>query len=101
MIAKSSKWQPTQQKNVFFLLGSMKEISTMVALLMINLTSLASSGALLRLTRTTYTSAGMTTGVIADRTAQLKKMLKVGSPNCKLKSFIFVRIFFLWEFGPG
>ncbi len=91
MIAKSSKWQATQPRNAFFLFG-IKEISTMVALLMKILTLLENSGALLRLTQTTNTSMGVVSGVIADKTAPLKKMLKVGSANCKLKSFIVVRI---------
>ena len=76
--AKSRKWQPTQPRNAFFHFGSMKEItSMMVALLMMILTPLESSGALPRLTQTTYTSAGAVTGVNVGKIATLKKKVKV------------------------
>ncbi len=77
--AKSPKWQATQPRNAFFLLGLKIITYTMVALLKKTLTTLESFGALPRLTRKTNTSAGEATGVIADKTATLKKMLQVGS----------------------
>ncbi len=87
--AKSWKWQATQPSNAFFLFGLRIIADTMVALLMKTLNSLESSGAPPRLTRMTDTSAGVATGVIADKTATSKRMLKVSS------------IFFLFFKGGG
>jgi hypothetical protein len=83
MIAKSSKWQATQPRNAFFLSGLNIMTYTMVALRMMILTSMESSGALPRLTQIAHMSGEKVSGVIADKTATLKKMLKVGPQNCK------------------
>ncbi len=82
MTAKSSKWHPTQPRNAFFLFG-LKIMTDMIALLMMILSSLENSGALPRLTQTTITHGKEVSGVIVDKTATLKKMLKVGPQNCK------------------
>ncbi len=82
MTAKSSKWQATQPRNAFFLFGFKIMIIfisyALVALLMKTLSSLENSGALPRLTQTTNTSVEVATGVNADKTATLMRMLQVG-----------------------